>query len=121
LILDAEVPLAALSVKLVRELNQLEPYGAENKKPLYMASDLQIAREPSLVGEDGQHLRFQVSQGGVNLWAIAFRMGKRKDELMSQAGKCSIAFTPSINSWNGSDSVQLEIHDFQAGDKPLLI
>ena len=121
LILDAEVPLAALSVKLVRELNQLEPYGAENKKPLYMASDLQIAREPSLVGEDGQHLRFQVSQGGVNLWAIAFRMGKRKDELMSQAGKCSVAFTPSINSWNGSDSVQLEIHDFQAGDKPLLI
>lgn len=119
--MDAEIPLPALNVRLVRDLNRLEPYGAENKRPIYLASDLLIPREPTLVGEDGQHLRFQVSQGGVNFWAIAFRMGKRKDELMSQGGKCSVVFTPNINSWNGADSVQLEIQDFQAGSSPLLV
>lgn len=119
LILDAEVPLSALTNSLVRELDQLEPYGMGNKRPIYLATNLKIEKEPTLAGTDGMHLRFQVSQEGFKLWAIAFRMGKRKDELMSNGGFCSLAFTPKINEWNGIKSVSLEVVDFQPYKNPV--
>ncbi len=120
LILDAEVPLSSLTNSLVKELDQLEPYGMGNKKPIYLATNLMIEKEPTLVGTDGLHLRFQVSQAGVKLWAIAFRMGKRKDELMSNGGVVSLAFTPKLNEWNGFTSVSLEVVDFQPLQNPNL-
>ncbi len=120
LILDAEVPLSALTHSLVKELDQLEPYGMGNKKPIYLATNLKINLEPSLVGADGLHLRFQVSQGDIKLWAIAFRMGKRKDELMSNGGVCSLVFTPKLNEYNGFTSVNLEVVDFQPLKDPIL-
>jgi single-stranded-DNA-specific exonuclease len=118
LILDAEVPLSALTHSLVKELDQLEPYGMGNKKPIYLATNLTVEKEPTLVGTDGLHLRFQVSQAGVKLWAIAFRMGKRKEELMSNGGAISLAFTPKLNEWNGFTSVSLEVVDFQPLQNP---
>ena len=118
LILDAEVPLSALTHSLVKDLDQLEPYGMGNKKPIYLATNLTVEKEPTLVGTDGLHLRFQVSQAGVKLWAIAFRMGKRKEELMSNGGAISLAFTPKLNEWNGFTTVSLEVVDFQPLQNP---
>ena len=118
LLLDAEVPLSALTHSLVKDLDQLEPYGMGNKRPFYLATNLTVEKEPTLVGTDGLHLRFQVAQAGVKLWAIAFRMGKRKEELMSNGGIISLVFTPKLNEWNGFTSVSLEVVDFQPLQNP---
>jgi single-stranded-DNA-specific exonuclease len=42
-------------------------------------------------------------------------MGDRLDELMSDGGRCCLAFTPKVNEWNGSRSVEIEVVDFQPG------
>ena len=47
LTIDAEVPLAALTVKLVDALAQLEPYGAGNPQPVFLAGDLQVVGTPA--------------------------------------------------------------------------
>ena len=61
-----------------------------------------------------------VRQGGKELRAIAFGMGDRFDELMSEGGQCCLAFTPRINEWQGYRSVELEVRDFQAGPRARL-
>ncbi len=120
LTLDAEVPLSALTLRLIEAMAQLEPYGAGNPQPLFLAGDLQVVGEPARIGGGERHLSFRVRQERTELRAIAFGMADRVKELMSDAGKCCLAFTPKINEWQGRRSVELEVRDFQAGPRARL-
>ncbi len=120
LIIDAEVPLAALTGGLMAGLRQLEPFGPGNPQPLLLAGDLQVVGQPRRVGVGERHLSFQIRQHGKYLRAIAFGMGDRRDELMAQGGRCSLVFTPRINEWQGFRRLELEVRDFQAGPQARL-
>jgi single-stranded-DNA-specific exonuclease len=115
LILDAETPLSALTPGLLRDLDRLEPYGAENRKPMFLAGNLDVVGEPRRVGTPDRHLSFRVRQNGTVLKAIGFGMADRVEELMSAGGACCLAFTPKMNEWQGWRSVDLVVTDFQAG------
>jgi single-stranded-DNA-specific exonuclease len=115
LVLDAEVPLSMLTTGLLADLDRLEPYGSENRRPLFLAGGLQIKGEPRKVGGGERHLSFRVEQQGTTLKAIAWGMAERAEELMSAGGACCLAFTPRLNEWQGWRSVDLEVVDFQAG------
>jgi single-stranded-DNA-specific exonuclease len=115
LTLDAEAPLNLLTVRLVQDLDRLEPYGAENRKPVFLAGDLEVVGEARRVGTPDNHLSFKVRQHNTTLKAIGFGMAGRLDELMSDGGGCCLAFTPKINEWQGRKSIDLEVVDLQAG------
>jgi single-stranded-DNA-specific exonuclease len=114
LVVDAEVPLSALTPGLVADLDRLEPYGADNRRPLLLAAGLK-AEEPRRVGGGERHLSFRVRQQGRALRAIAFGVADRVNELMSAGGSCSLVFRPRLNEWEGMRRVDLEIVDFQPG------
>jgi single-stranded-DNA-specific exonuclease len=115
LVLDAEAPLSVLTPGLLNDLDKLEPYGAENRQPVVLAGGLEVVGEPRKVGQGERHLSFMVRQNGTRLKAIAFGMADRVEELMSDGGACSLAFTPKINEWNGRRYVDLHVADLQAG------
>jgi single-stranded-DNA-specific exonuclease len=120
LVLDAEAPLSALTQGLLKDLDRLEPYGAENRRPLFLAGDLRVVGEPRKVGAGERHLSFKVRQNGTILKAIAFGMGERAEELMSAGGACCLVFTPKVNEWQGWRSIDLEVADLQAGGQARL-
>lgn len=120
LAIDTEVPLGALTPRLVDSLGQLEPYGAGNPRPLFLAGPLQIVGGLRMVGGGDRHISFRVRQQSTEIRAIAFNMADRAEELMSSEGWCSLVFTPSINDWQGRRSVQLEVRDFQPGQQARL-
>ena len=113
LTLDAEVPLSALTYGLLDDLDRLEPYGADNRRPLFLAGGLRVQGEPRKIGGGERHLSFRVSQQGTTLRAIAWSMADRAEELMSAGGACCLAFTPKRNEWQGYTSIDLEVTDFQ--------
>jgi single-stranded-DNA-specific exonuclease len=117
LMIDAEVPLGAVTPGLVEALGQLEPYGAGNPRPLFVAGPVHVVGEPRRCGKGERHLQFRVRQQQSNFKAIAFGLAERCDELMSAGGECCVAFTPSFNDWQGWRSVQLEVKDFQPGPR----
>ena len=118
--LDAEVPLSALTFGLLKELDKLEPYGEDNPRPKFLATDLTIEGTPRRIGGGERHLSFRVRQGGTNVRAVGWGMGDRLDELMSGGGKCCLAVTPKVNEWNGYRTVEVEAIDFRAGSDPQL-
>ncbi|HET6572998.1 MAG TPA: single-stranded-DNA-specific exonuclease RecJ [Fimbriiglobus sp.] len=120
LVLDAEVPLAALTFGLMDELDKLEPYGADNPRPKFLASGLAVEGVPRRIGTGERHLSFRVRQGGTTVRAVAWGMGDRLDELMSAGGGCCLAFTPRVNEWNGYRSVEMQVDDLQPGAEPVL-
>lgn len=115
LIIDAEIPLAALTSQVMLGLEQLEPYGAGNPSPLLLADRVQVVGEPRRVGNGERHLSFRVRQEGRTIKAIAFGMGERIEELMSEGGQVSLVFTPRFNEWQGVRTIEIEVKDFQGG------
>ena len=113
LVLDAEIPLSALTPGLVDHIAHLEPYGPANPRPRFLAADLQIVGEPRKIGGGDRHLSFRVRQAGSTLRAVGWGLAERSDELASGGGRCCLAFTPRINEWNGRRAVELEVIDFQ--------
>jgi single-stranded-DNA-specific exonuclease len=120
LVLDAEVPLSNLTPGFLRDLDRLEPYGAANRRPQFLASGLELVGSPTRVGGGERHLSFRVKQRGTTLRCIAFGQGERAEELTGAGGACCLAFTPKINEWQGFRRVDLEIADFQAAREPRL-
>jgi single-stranded-DNA-specific exonuclease len=109
-----------LTVGLLNDLDRLEPYGADNRRPLFLAGGLEVKGEPRKVGKGERHLSFRVTQQGTTLKAIAWGMSDRAEELMSAGGACCLAFTPRLNEWQGWRSVDLEVTDFQPGGQARL-
>jgi single-stranded-DNA-specific exonuclease len=109
-----------LTPGLLADLDRLEPYGSENRPPLFLAGGLEVTGEPRKVGQGERHLSFMVRQNGTQMKAIAFGMADRTAELMSAGGACSLAFTPKINEWNGRRYVDLQVTDLQPGTQTRL-
>jgi single-stranded-DNA-specific exonuclease len=101
-------------------LKQLEPYGAGNPQPLFLAGGLQVVGAPKKVGGGERHLSFRVRQQTRELHAIAFGQADRAEELLSAAGHCCLVFTPRLNEYNGFRRVDLEVRDLQAGPQARL-
>jgi single-stranded-DNA-specific exonuclease len=116
LVLDAEVPLSALTFGLINDLDKLEPYGAGNPKPKFLASGLK-AENARLIGtaEVQKHMDFRVRQGSTQLRCVAWNMADRLEELTASGGDCCIAFTPKINEWKGFKKIELQIIDLKPG------
>jgi single-stranded-DNA-specific exonuclease len=116
LTLDAEIPLSALTWPLLRDIDRLEPYGAHNPKPRFLAAGLKVENFRKVgKGEVQKHLDLRVRQGGTKFRAVAFNMADRLDELMSAGGDCCLAFTPSVNDWNDHHRIELHVVDLAPG------
>ena len=107
-------------MNLVDDLDRLEPYGAENPEPLFLAGGLEVVGEPRKIGQGQRTLSFQVKQNGVVMKAVGFGMAECADELMSRGGACCLAFTAKKNEWMGRRNVDLILKDFQAGGDAVL-
>ncbi len=115
--LDAEVLLGELSLKVVREIEQLEPYGIGNPRPLLLAERARLIGAPATMGDRGQHVRFKVAQESVTVGAVAWNMASRLRDLKPGA-VLSLAFEPEINEWKGRTEVRLNVKDVQIHSAP---
>ena len=112
IMIDAEVPLASLTVKVVEGINDLEPYGISNPRPMLLAENVTITGDARVVGEKKDTVQLKFSQGNTTLKAVAFKMVQRASQLKSGM-KCAVVFEPNINEWNGRRDVQMTVKDFR--------
>ena len=111
--IDAETPLAALTLQAVRQVERLAPFGQGNRRPLLCTTGVTLAEPPKPLGADGRHLSLRLHQHGPALRALAF--GKAEwAEPLAAAGTLSIAYRPVINNFRGRESVELHVVDWQA-------
>jgi single-stranded-DNA-specific exonuclease len=111
--IDAEVRLADVTYDAVRELDRLGPFGAENTRPLFAATRVELAEPPKRMGEGANHLAILVRQHGATLRAIAFGKGDWADGIANANGSLAISFAAGINRFRGRETVELQLVDWQ--------
>ena len=111
--IDAEVLLSEVNLKAVTELDRLGPFGAANPAPRFMASNVELAEPPKLMGEGGRHLAIRVRQQGTVMRAVAFGRADWAEELAKVNGPLHISFAPTINNFQGIRRVELQLHDWK--------
>ncbi|RLA77621.1 MAG: single-stranded-DNA-specific exonuclease RecJ, partial [Deltaproteobacteria bacterium] len=104
LYIDAEVELDEMDAPFIQNLPLLAPHGPANPRPLLSSRyDLTI-EEAKAVGKESLKLRVRDERKAFEV--IGFGMGEL---LESIPPKAKVAFSPSLEEWNGMKRLQLEL------------
>lgn len=105
---DAKINLNQVSRETVESLKQLEPFGEGNKTPIFALKNLKVDSIRSL--SEGKHIKMTLKDGNSVVNAIGFNLGYLADEYRI-GDKIDVVGTLEINSFNGVDSLQINLKD----------
>lgn len=107
---DEEVNSKDINIKVVEELNMLEPFGEANKMPIFMYKNLRINSIRAL--SEGKHLKLTLKDEGLVIDAIGFNMGHLVNDFLL-GDKVDILGNLEVNRFNGRESVQFNLKDIR--------
>ncbi|MGE5405395.1 MAG: single-stranded-DNA-specific exonuclease RecJ [Candidatus Saccharibacteria bacterium] len=110
---DILCSLPDLSIELVQEISQLEPFGAANQVPRFMIRRIYIGRV-STIGRNGEHVKFSAEDGTKKVEAIGFGWGQAFDSIDMDTYLYDLICELELNEYNGTKSLQLKIVDIKA-------
>ncbi len=108
--IEEQIDLKEITIGTVKELNLLEPFGEANKMPIFMFHNLKIDSIRSL--SEGKHLKLTLKDDHLLVGAIGFNMGHLAEEYLI-GDRVDVAGILEINSFNGMDSIQINIKDMR--------
>ena len=109
--IDAKLPVPELTFELIAELKMLEPFGAGNPRPTFLARNLCILAEPRLIGE--RHLKFVVAGPQGRPLETIWWNGAEEDQAAIQNG-ADMAYTVETTNWTGETFLQLSVQDLKS-------
>jgi len=110
IIIDAEISFTEIKNSFFEILKQMEPFGPENMRPVFIAKSVTETGYSKILKE--QHVRFVVRQHDINLTGIGFNMAD-KFYLLGMKKPLDIVFTIDENEWNGTKTLQLKVIDLR--------
>ena len=111
IIIDAEVKLKDLSPSFFNILMQMEPFGPDNVRPVFVVKNVTDTGYSKVVKD--LHIKLHVVQDNIVFSGIGFNLAHKADEL---AGKqpVDVVFTLDENEWNGSKNLQMKVIDLRS-------
>jgi len=113
IIIDTEISFKDVKESFYSILCQMEPFGPENLRPVFIVRNVYDNGFSKIVKED--HIRFVLRQDGITLTGIGFGMAE-KFHLLQLPKPVDIVFKIDENEWNGQKSLQLRMIDFRLAD-----
>lgn len=110
---EGELDMGDVSAELIKELEQLEPYGFSNPSPVFIMRGVQVASHNKM-GRDNNHLKLDLYKNDNFIGAVGWNMGSLVEEVLSTANRIDLAFQVEINNWQGKEYVRLVLQDVKA-------
>lgn len=108
--IDGNITIKEMKKEIVEGLRLLEPFGEGNKMPMFIYKNLKIDSIRAL--SEGKHLKLTLKDTNYIINAIGFNLGNLSNEFLI-GDKVDVVGILEINSYNGSESVQLNIKDIR--------
>lgn len=106
--IETEITKKDLNKATIEQIKLLEPFGEKNKQPILAYKNLRINSIRAL--SDGKHLKLMLKDGNDTIDAIGFNLGDLTNEYLI-GDKIDIAGTLEINTFNGQESIQINLKD----------
>ncbi len=108
--INAILPLDNISMNFYQIISQMEPFGPDNMRPVFIAQKVYDTGYTKIVKD--QHISCSFKQGKNTIRGIGYNMPQHLDVIKS--GKpFDIVFQLQLNEWQGTQSVQLQIMDIK--------
>lgn len=97
--------------RIYRMLEQMEPYGPGNDKPVFCVRNVYASKQRIL---KEAHLKFDLVDplSGIELSAIGFNMADKAD-LIAAGCAFDCAFTLETNTWQNRTTLQIQVRDIR--------
>ena len=105
--IDMEIPIAEITPKFFRIINQMAPFGPGNMRPVLMSKGVLDRGYAKRVGSEEAHLKCSFVAGNESIDAIGFGLGDKLE--IVQSSRCDIAYVVDENEWNGKTNFQLNL------------
>lgn len=108
--IDDEIDLKNVTMDMVREIDKLQPFGEENKVPIFLFRNLKIDSIRAI--SDGKHLKLSLKYSNGWIDAIGFNMGELVEQYTIE-DKVDVVGFLEINSYNNIEKLQINIKDMR--------
>ncbi len=111
--IDVPMPIDYISNNLIHDFEKLEPFGKGNEKPCFATKNLRIT-DCRVLGKNRNVVKMRLqSETGSLMDGLIFTNG---DEFLRGKRACTkidVVYYPQINEYNGTQSLQIIIDDYQ--------
>lgn len=127
LYIDVPMPIDYIHFGLIEQLEQLEPFGKGNEKPLFAQKNLKVL-SARVMGRNANLLKLELeSENGARMEGIYFEVEAFMENIKAWFGEAEwdqmmkgwlnkvaldIAYYPSINEYNGIRAMQIVIKSY---------
>jgi single-stranded-DNA-specific exonuclease len=113
IVIDSEINFSDIQWPFYNILQQMEPFGPENLRPVFVAKKVWNTGYSKIVKEE--HIKFSLKQNNTVLTGIGFKMAE-KFHLLQMNKPIDVVFKIDENEWNGSKTLQLRVIDFRISE-----
>ena len=113
IIIDAEINFRDIQWPFYNILQQMEPFGPENLRPVFVSKKVWNTGYSKIVKEE--HIKFSLKQNNVTLNGIGFKMFD-KFHLLQMNKPLDVVFKIDENEWNGNKTLQLRVIDLRLSE-----
>lgn len=113
IIINTEISFTAITTSFYNIICQMEPFGPENMRPVFIAKNVWDTGYSKIVKD--LHIRFVVKQDNITLTGIGFNLAE-KFHLLQLQKPVDIVFTIDENEWNGNTTLQLKVIDIRLSE-----
>lgn len=113
IIIDAEIDITDIRQNLYNIICQMEPFGPENNRPVFIIKRVVDTGYSRIVKE--AHIKFSIKKSNVVINGIGFGMAE-KFSLLQIHKEVDIVFTIDENEWNNAKELQIRVIDFRPSE-----
>ena len=110
ILINAVLPLDQINLQFFNIIAQMEPFGPENMRPIFIAKNVRDNGYSKLVKE--AHISFSLTQGNNSVRGIGYNMPDKID-IVKSGKPFDIVFQLQLNEWQGTQSVQMQVIDLK--------
>ena len=113
--IDAELDPRSIDRDLYREIKKLEPFGASNATPVFLASGVKIQNLRTM-GKEDTHVRFRAVKGNASIGGVGFNMAEHFGSIDTRTRKLDLVYELQINDWNGQEKLEMKLLDLRLSE-----